>query len=123
MSYASVHLDMPPSSNRMWRKGKHGIHPSAEYDAWKTAAGQEVMARRVQGLQFQEPVEVTIVAKQLHKLRDLDNIIKPCLDALQFGQLLANDNQVRCLFVRWSHGDDERVMQGREVRVEVRSMT
>ena len=122
MSFALAHFDMPPSANRMWRKGPFGMHPSAEYKAWKTAASVEVLKSR-RGLCIDAPVEVTLVARQTHKGRDLDNIIKPCIDALQEGGLLSNDNHVRRLFVRWADAEhDVKDLNGREVRIEVRTL-
>jgi Holliday junction resolvase RusA-like endonuclease len=118
--FTSVLLDMPPSSNRMWRKGATGIYPSAEYRSWKSAAAVEVMASR-KGATFHGPVSVVIVAKRVHKLRDLDNNIKPILDALQLGQVIENDNQVHSLHARWAFDTDLPSLNDREVRVEIRS--
>ena len=118
--YASVLLDMPPSNNRMWRKGSTGIYPSAEYKSWKSAAAVEVMAAR-KGATFHGAVEVVIIAKRIHKLRDLDNCIKPILDALQLGQVVEDDNQVHALHARWAYDTDIPSLKGRDVRVEIRS--
>jgi Holliday junction resolvase RusA-like endonuclease len=120
--FASVLLDMPPSSNRMWRKGPFGMHPSAEYKAWKTAAATEVMASR-KGQTFDHPVEVIVIIKRAHKLRDLDNQIKPILDALQLGQVIEDDNQVHALHARWAYETDLPSLNNRDVRVEIRSAT
>lgn len=120
--FASALFDMPPSANRMWRKGPFGMHASAEYKAWKTAASMQVLIGR-KGQTFDCPVEVTLIAKQTHKGRDLDNIIKPCIDALQEGGLLSNDNHVRKLFVRWAdYPSDVKELGGREVLIEVRTL-
>jgi Holliday junction resolvase RusA-like endonuclease len=121
MTYFSCHLDMPPSANRMYRRGPFGMHPSAEYKSWKTAAATEVMARR-KGTVFDGPVSVIIIATQPHALRDLDNTIKPTLDALQLGGVITNDNQVRSVMARWSQTFDVPSMEGRDVRVEVRTL-
>jgi len=118
--YASVLLDMPPSNNRMWRKGSTGIYPSAEYKSWKSAAAVEVMAAR-KGATFHGAVEVVIIAKRIHKLRDLDNCIKPILDALQLGQVVEDDNQVHALHARWAYDTDIPSLKDRDVRVEIRS--
>ena len=118
--YTSVLLDMPPSANRMWRKGPFGMHPSAEYKAWKNTAAMEVMAAR-KGQTFDHPVEVVIIIKRAHKLRDLDNQIKPVLDALQLGQAITDDNQVHNLHVRWAYDTDLPSLNNRDVRVEIRS--
>lgn len=119
--YTSVLLDMPPSANKMWRKGPFGMHPSAEYKGWKRDAAMEVMAAR-RGQKFDHPVEVIIVIKRGHKLRDLDNNIKPVLDALEMGQALANDNLVHAVFARWARDDDHPNLNNRDVRVEIRSL-
>lgn len=118
--FASVLLDMPPSNNRMWRKGATGIYPSAEYKSWKSAAAVEVMASR-KGATFHGPVQVVIIAKRVHKLRDLDNCIKPILDALQLGQVVEDDNQVHAIHVRWAYDTDLPSLNDRDVRVEIRS--
>lgn len=119
--YASIHLDTPPSTNRMWRKGPFGMHPSAEYKTWKATAAREVMAFK-KGPMFHGPVEVVIIAKRVHKARDLDNNIKPILDALQLGQAIQDDNQVHKIFARWARDEDLNDLNNREVRVEIRSM-
>ena len=121
MIYASVHLDTPPSTNRIWQPGPRGMFRTAEYKTWRTAAGVEVMASRKNGLKFSEPVDVVIIARRHNKLADVDNLIKPTLDALQFGQLIENDNQVACVTARWAKDHDLAVMGGRDVRVEIRS--
>jgi Holliday junction resolvase RusA-like endonuclease len=121
MSYASVHFDTPPSVNRIWRPIGNGFARTAEYRSWRASAGVEVMAARKGGLKFVEPVAVVIIAKRHSKTADLDNLIKPALDALQFGQLIENDNQVEHIAARWAQEFDLAAMNGRDVRVEIRS--
>jgi len=118
--FTSVLLDMPPSANKMWRKGPFGMHPSAEYKGWKNSAAMEVMAAR-RGQTFDEPVEIVLIIKRAHKLRDLDNQIKPVLDALQMGQAITDDNLVHRLHVRWAFESDLPSLNNRDVRVEIRS--
>lgn len=122
MSYASVHIDVPPTANRMWRNGNTRHGKSAEYEGWKRAASWDINVQR-KGFKFTDPVEVTIIAKQPHALRDLDNLIKPTLDSLQAGCLLSNDNIVRCILARWARETDEPDLKGEKMRVEVRSYT
>lgn len=118
--FASFLLDMPPSANRIWRRGATSTYPSAEYRAWKSKSGVEIMATR-KGATFHGPVEVIIIAKRVHKLRDLDNNIKPILDALQLGRVIEDDNQVHRLHARWAFDSDLPSLNEREVRVEIRS--
>jgi len=66
--------------------------------AWKKEAS---MAARIPGPPVEGPVEVTIQAHPPDKRRrDLDNIIKPVLDALE-GPILVDDSQVTDLACRW----------------------
>ena len=59
------------------------------------------MAARIPGPPAEGPVEVTIQAHPPDKRRrDLDNIIKPVLDALE-GPILVDDSQVTDLACRW----------------------
>ncbi len=97
------------------------MHPSAEYKGWKNSAAMEVMAAR-KGQTFDHAVELVIIIKRAHKLRDLDNNIKPILDALQLGQVIADDNQVHSLHARWAFETDLPSLNNRDVRVEIRSM-
>jgi Holliday junction resolvase RusA-like endonuclease len=87
---------------------------------WKTTAAMEVMAAR-KGQKFDHPVEVILIIKRAHKLRDLDNQIKPVLDALQLGQAITDDNLVHRIHVRWAHESDLPSLNNRDVRVEIRS--
>lgn len=121
MSYASVHLDTPPSVNKIWQPGPRGMFRTAAYRTWRTSAGVEVMASRKHGQKFVEPVDVIIIVRRHNKLADVDNFIKPVLDACQFGQLIENDNQVECVTARWAKEHDLADMGGRDVRVEIRS--
>lgn len=121
MSYVCVRFDTPPSANKIWRKGPAGMHLAPAYRAWKAAAGAEVMIAR-KHIRFVDPVSVMITCKRVHKGRDLDNSIKPILDVLQFGQLLENDNIVESISVWWAREHEEKMLGGRDVCVEVRSL-
>jgi Holliday junction resolvase RusA-like endonuclease len=111
-----VFLPMPPSSNRLWRRGPHGMHASADYRQWKDNAAWDIKSFTFPMIEV--PCAVEIIAVQKHKLRDLDNVIKPILDALQLGGLIKNDNQVRSLSAKWCEPEKLTMMQ-RDVRVEV----
>jgi crossover junction endodeoxyribonuclease RusA len=49
-----------------------------------------------------------------HRSRDLDNLIKPLLDALQWAGIMENDRQVRGIFIQWGS-----VRPGGRVRVRL----
>jgi Holliday junction resolvase RusA-like endonuclease len=121
MIYAAVLFDTPPSVNAIWKPGVRDFFKSKPYRAWSKAAATEVMAARAGKPQITGPIEVVITARRHSKAADLDNIIKPLLDALQHGQLIANDRQVERITALWASPVAIGDLKGRDVRVEVRS--
>ena len=95
-----VCLPMPPSANKIWRRVGNRTLKSSEYRRWCGTAAQHVRAAR-RGETYNEPVVVHIRLKRLRRNSDLDNRIKPILDALQEGGLLTDDNLVVDLRAAW----------------------
>lgn len=94
MSQDSVYsftLPLPPSVNRMYRRGRHGIHLSNDARAWKQAA--HIAALQV----FPEPLTGEIVVVwdfyMADGRSDASNRIKALEDALQ-GAAYFNDRQI-----------------------------
>lgn len=102
MNTVAVFFDTPPSVNKIWKPGARDFFKSKEYQIWSRGAAAEVMAARAGGLKFTGPIDVTVVARRHNVRADLDNIIKPLLDALQTGQLIENDAQVDRLQACWA---------------------
>ena len=85
-------LPMPPSANRLWRMDKRGfMRLSAEARDYKSVVA--VLAMR-DGVVLQGgPLAVTLEVYRAQKSGDLDNRIKPVLDALQ-GVMFIDDKQI-----------------------------
>lgn len=85
-------LPMPPSANRLWRMDKRGfMRKSEEAKTYYELAGFEAIK---QGAQIMTGnVSVTLRVYRARKAGDLDNRIKPLLDALQ-GVAFMDDKQV-----------------------------
>jgi crossover junction endodeoxyribonuclease RusA len=108
----SFQCNPPPSANRIWRQGKHATYKEEGYVKWREATAKEAMAARRYGYQFITPVKVSIDLPRKHAGRDLDNCIKPILDAMQDGGLVKNDNLIHEITAKWrpkSYADQERV--------------
>lgn len=96
---------LPPSVNAsrqiMARGSRRFIGSTAKYRDWKVEAAKEVLAQRKREC-LTEYMRVEITAT-LPKGRapDLDNIIKPTLDALQEGGAISNDKLVRKIEAVW----------------------
>lgn len=106
----ALELPAPPSANRMYhivrvraRGGTATIALTPEYRAWKQAAGWEVAALRKgrQAPSDGRPLVIEIYVCQSN--HDIDNLIKPTLDALQLGGAIKNDRLVTEVTARRSH--------------------
>ncbi len=79
----SCQLPVPPSANRLWRTFRGHNVRSGEYNRWLEVAS-DLMKRHL--VPINGPVDVLIMifgGKGLMVTSDLDNFIKPVLDALK----------------------------------------
>tara|TARA_Y100001973_G_scaffold12038_2_gene16570 strand:+ start:2235 stop:2594 length:360 start_codon:yes stop_codon:yes gene_type:complete len=96
-----INVTYPPSANRLWRFFKNRPVKSSIYKYWLENMCEEINE------QFKHPVITFPVHISLsvglpdRRKRDLDNRIKPCLDLLEYAQVLENDNLVHSLNARW----------------------
>lgn len=87
----TITLDFPPSANKYWRRGKHGIYVSQEASQYKQLVGwkcREVGTQPITG-----KVKITVHAYMPQLNRDLSNTAKVLEDALQ-GHLYIDDLQI-----------------------------
>lgn len=98
-----INLPRPPSLNGNERSNAHGgRYSTASYKNWKEAALKAIMVQRPH--RFTGPVRISILVEETSRISDIDNRIKPCLDALQAAEIIPNDNQkfVRGVSADWS---------------------
>lgn len=98
---------MPPSSNALWitPRGHRSRIRSPEYSAWLREAGWDIR-RQMAGIPpiagaFTARIEVPAKSR-----RDLDNHVKPLLDALQHANAINNDSGNRGMTVVPTQRDD-----------------
>lgn len=96
-----IHLPYPPSVNSIWKPtGKGGIYKDAKAKAWATEAGWLV---RASGVKVRGPFIFSLTAYRPDKrARDIDNLAKVVLDALQAGGAIENDSLCQAVVMRWS---------------------
>lgn len=89
-----VTLPFPPSVNRMWRTFQGRMIISKEGRAFRKAAALAVAASGAEGVGGSE-CRVTIAAFFPDKRRrDVDNLLKGCLDSLVASGLMLDDSQI-----------------------------
>lgn len=97
-----ITLPMPPSANGLFANVKgHGRVRTYAYRRWSDATGWLIRSGRIR--QISGPVRVEIRAGRPSRRRDLDNLAKPCLDALvEFGVIPDDsDRVVREIILAW----------------------
>ena len=103
-------VPVPPSANRMYRIIRNRMHRSSEYMAWLDVA-VDCFRRNMRPVDG--PAEVVIVlrtGKGVTVRSDLDNLVKPVLDALQ-PPWVGEDGKVKKPGAAIILGDDIRLVQ------------
>jgi len=90
-------LPWPPSVNRLWRAARGRMHLDPKAREWREEAQWRLRLRWGRQPPLEGPVVVHILAVPPdNRKRDLDNLGKAVLDALQ-GVVIGDDSQVRRL--------------------------
>lgn len=129
MSEIIIDLPMPPSTNRIWRRGRKGMIKSDEYVEWIQRADDEVMAAHaLRGVHtINGGFSVLILLNATQRRGDSDNRIKAVLDWAQSRRVVHNDSDCLQGFWAWVENHEAplgcrlkiRPMEGRDVRIRV----
>lgn len=87
----SVVIVPPPSANRLWKNFRGRVVKSRDYEDWLTHVQRDLAELG----KAPSPCGVTIIlhgGKGVTVRSDLDNLIKPTMDALRHAEVLADDN-------------------------------
>lgn len=97
-----IELPWPPSTNRIWRNVKGKTLLSAEGRQFRELAARYCVIAGAAGKRLSGQLSVTVVAYAPdRRRRDLDNLLKPTLDALTHAGVWGDDSQVSDLRIRW----------------------
>ena len=86
-------LPYPPTMNHYWCRGRYGTFISAKGRNFRRSVGIIVAAYRVESLEGPLAIGITMIPPD-NRRRDIDNILKPLLDALQHAGCYEDDSQI-----------------------------
>lgn len=103
MTRITLHLPLPPSTNRLWRSNRGRVHRSKVYLDWLQQAGLEWLTQKPKqpkSIPYQFSAQIILV-KPDKRRRDLDNSIKCLLDFCKLHSVIVDDSLCEKLYIRW----------------------
>ena len=104
-----THIDLPcpPSTNHLYIHHGHGRHKSPQYRRWLNDVGYFLnLAPSLDG----KPYRVEIMAN-VDRKRDIDNLVKPILDAMVGSQVVPDDRWCDRVEVERSSAPDKNMVR------------
>jgi crossover junction endodeoxyribonuclease RusA len=96
----TVRLPYPPSANKLWRAVQGRNIKSADYRAWLAECAMLLMVARAP--KTTGPYHLRLYATRPdRRRRDIDNLLKPCSDALKASGLVADDSDAESVYAAW----------------------
>jgi|GEM_PF-5191422 len=81
---AGIMVPIPPSANRLWRVWGGRVAKAAEYKKWLRECCLEHEDLKDKAVEIPVEVVITIrLGKGFPASRDIDNVVKPCMDLLK----------------------------------------
>lgn len=97
----TLYMEPPPSANNLFRErdGKQGRTRTAKYNEWTDRAVTRIRLQKVEPIDGRVVVLVGIGRE--NKAADIDNRLKPTLDALKKAHVFKDDNLVTMVAGVW----------------------
>lgn len=108
----SLTLDQPPSVNALYTNvNRIGRVKTREYKSWKELVGRQIKAQPISA-PCPSPFSAVVRVGKCSQARDLDNFLKPVLDALKDNKIIHDDNLLN-VHMAAAVRDFENVPQGK----------
>lgn len=100
-SSVSLELPMPPSTNKIWRRTRTGMHKSPAYLDWQMEAGWRLRAQRPASIAG--PVVIALACERdCLASADIDNRVKALFDLLVEHRVIQDDRHVVGFAAAWA---------------------
>lgn len=115
MQSVDLILPYPPSVNHYWRHTSRGTFLTARAKRYRVDVILAVKSQASKLVSLSGAVSVSIIAHAPdRRRRDLDNLLKATLDAMDHAGVYGDDSQIRKLALEWGEPCD-----GGELQVDV----
>lgn len=97
---------LPPSKNKLRQRGVVGkkIPRTKEYEAWRKAAGQELMIQRIRQIKGRYRLLISATEPNDNRHRDLGNLLEATEDLLTWMRVIEDDHLSRRIELEWVSG-------------------
>ncbi len=99
MRSISLTLPYPPSVNTYWGFHGHRRFLTKKANEFKAQVQESVFVTNLQGFGFERLCVIVRLYPPDRRIRDIDNCLKPLLDALVAAQVFIDDGQIDRLIV------------------------
>jgi len=95
-----IETPWPPSVNHYYVQTKYGMFTSSKGKSFRQDVEQCALEQGVYGASLDYTLQVDVILYAPDKrIRDLDNYMKPLLDAITSAKIWLDDSQIDCLFI------------------------
>jgi len=91
----------PPSLNTYWRHNRGRTHISTEGKKYRNTVAMMCRIENIKTIEGNVKVKISAIRPD-NRRRDLDNLLKVVLDAMQHGGIYKDDSQIVDLSIRWA---------------------
>ena len=104
-SLIQINLPIPPSANALFANSHDGgRHCTVQYEAWKTAAGWELLAQKPGRMTGAYEITIEVARPTTRRRMDVANREKAISDLLVKHRVVTDDSLAEAVTMKWGEG-------------------